>query len=620
MSRSLFAELRRRNVFRMAGLYLTVGWLVVEISSTLLPTFGAPDWVIRVLVLLLALGLVPALVFSWIYELTPDGIRRGDEVAPEASIASQTGQRLNRTVIVALALLLGYFVLDKFVLSRLHDAPAPGLAVAGAGSADEAAVPAAAATNSIAVLPLVNDSGDKDQQYFSDGISEDLITALSGFEGLRVIGRNSSFRFRDGSEGSRSIGSKLGVTHLLEGSVRRSGDVVRITITLVNAADGSAMWSQRYDRPYDNLFALQDEITGAVANMLQARLAAPGGAKPQSDRPRSGNLQAYELVLRAKFLEERRTAHDTAQAVGLLERAVELDPGYAYAWARLAGAMSSNWGQFETGTTEQRAGAVAAMRRAADRAKQLDPGLAEAYRISSNIAQSFELDMAAAEADARRALQLAPGDAGVVRHSSTLLGTMGRLSESLDMLERSIAIDPLRAASYHNKGMHLLAMERNADALAAFGKALEIEPGSAITRASMANALSKDGRAPEALQMAAREPDEYWRNWALAIAHHANGDRDQADALRDWMEANHADDGPSQIAELYAQRGQVDEAFRWLEHAHATGDPGLAEIYVTPFSSRLRGDPRFAALVRKMGLPTPAELAALGDTAGRKLD
>jgi TolB-like protein len=348
---SFLAELKRRNVIRAAGLYLVGAWLVVQVSSTVLPLFGAPQWITRSIVILLGVGFIPAMIFSWIFELTPEGLKRDDEVPAEESIAPDTARKMDRMIIAVLALALLYFGFDKFVLAPQRDAALVATAQQQAGMKSAAA--SASDDKSIAVLPLANESGEKDQQYFSDGLSEDLITALSQFSGLKVISRNSSFQFRDSKDDSRTIGSKLGVSHLLEGSVRRAGDAVRVSAELVNAADGSTLWSEHYDRPYKDLFKLQDDITNTVAGELKTKLLSAPGAVVQSDRPPSGNLDAYNAYLQGKYHFARSTEADYREAIAQFTRATQLDPHYAAAEAGLSRTYSQLASVYLGGVTAQ---------------------------------------------------------------------------------------------------------------------------------------------------------------------------------------------------------------------------------------------------------------------------
>jgi len=347
VSRSFLTELKRRNVIRTAGLYAVGAWLIVQVTGTVLPMFGAPEWLPRSVVVLLAVGLLPVLVFAWVYELTPEGLKRERDVEPVESITRDTGQRMNRAIFVLLLLAIGCFVLDRFVLT-----PRRENAAVQSGTA-ESKPAGTISDNSIAVLPLANASGDKDQQYFSDGISEGLIVTLSRLQGLKVIGRNSAFQFRDTKDDSKTIGMKLGVAHLLEGSVQHAGDAVRISAELINATDGSTLWSERYDRPYRDLFALQDEITTAVASALKARLLPQPNAPMQSDRPPSGNLEAYAAYLQGKFFSARSGEADFRKAIELYAQATQADPGFALAWADQSRAAVSLAAAFLDGAAAQ---------------------------------------------------------------------------------------------------------------------------------------------------------------------------------------------------------------------------------------------------------------------------
>src|SRR5438034_987081 len=256
---NFFSELKRRNVIRFAGLYLVGSWLLVQVASTVLPMFGAPEWLPRSVVILLALGFLPALIFSWVFELTPEGLKRDEDVKPEESIAPQTARRMNRTIIAVLVLALGYFAFDKFVLAPRR-----------------AAVPSESSSSissqSIAVLPFVNMSSDKEQDYFSDGLSEELLNQLAQIPQLRVIARTSSFSFKGKEIDVATIARTLNVANVLEGSVRKSANTLRVTAQLIRASDSSHLWSETYDRHLTDVFKVQDEIAGKVVAALKVTL------------------------------------------------------------------------------------------------------------------------------------------------------------------------------------------------------------------------------------------------------------------------------------------------------------------------------------------------------------
>ena len=608
MSRSFLAELKRRNVIRTAGLYLVGAWLIVQVTGTVLPMFGAPDWLPRSVVVLLAVGLLPVLVFAWIYELTPEGLKRERDVERTESITPETGQRMNRAIFVLLLLAIGCFVLDRFVLT-----PRRGSSAAQSGSAESkpgGAIP----DNSIAVLPLANASGDKDQQYFSDGLSEGLIVTLSRLQGLKVIGRNSAFQFRDSHDDSKTIGMKLGVAHLLEGSVQHAGDAVRISAELINATDGSTLWSERYDRPYRDLFALQDEITNAVASALKARLLSQPNAPMQSDRPPSGNLEAYAVYLQAKFFSARSSEADFRKAIELYAQATQADPGFALAWAEQSRAAVSLAAAFLDGTAAQEM--YARGRSAVDTALKLDPDLAAGYAAQSFLLLSADLDWTGAERAARRAVQLAPNDGQAKADLSRDLAALGQIEPAIELMQQSLATDPLDARSHNWLAQYLRAHGRLDEAAAAARKAIELQPtaGSMHYQLVIIEIMRGDGKA--ALEAAQHEPPG-WQVDAIALARQVGGDRAEADAALAAQVEQDAAAGAFQIAQTYALRNDADKTFEWLERALSNRDPGVSYLLFDPFILRFRDDPRFAAFCKKVGLPATTTAKAMAVPAAK---
>src|SRR5213594_4625011 len=336
---SLFAELKRRNVIRFAGLYLVGSWLLVQVASTVLPMFGAPDWLPRSVVILLDIGFLPALIFSWVFELTPQGLKRDEDVPPEESIAPQTARRMNRMIIAVLLLALGYFVVDKFVLTPRRAAAL--VAVRPAAEPKPAASP-----KSVAVLAFANLSDDKGSEYFSDGISEELLTVLQKIPGLHVAARTSAFSFKGKNATAQEIGQKLGVAHLVEGSVRRSGNSVRIAARLSRVDTGEELWSENYTRDLQDVFAVQSELAQTIVEQLRGRLTG-GAANPTTKaeiqaevraavKGGTKNVEAHESYLQGRFFANRHSEKETDQARAAFERAVQLDPKFALAWAGLA--------------------------------------------------------------------------------------------------------------------------------------------------------------------------------------------------------------------------------------------------------------------------------------------
>ena len=492
-------------------------------------------------------------------------------------------------VAIAVAVLAAYCLIERPWIAR----PPPSAAFAPPAG-------------SIAVLPFVNMSGDQSQEYFSDGVSEDLIVILSQFPGLKVIGHSSSFQFRDSKQDSRNIGAKLGVAHLLEGSVRRSGDMVRVIAQLINTADGSAQWSERYDRPYKELFALQDEITRAVAMALRTKLMPGEHAVAQSDKPPSGSLEAYNALLQGRFYFSRITEADMRKAIEYYTQATELDPNYALAWSWVSRAWSNMSADFLEGAPAQSAYAKA--RTAADRALTLSPDLAFAHLARADVLQFADFDWRAAEAEYRQALALAPNDAPAQFGLGQLLATLGDANQAIELTRQALATEPLRANVYNWLGNYYLGINRLDEAERAIRRAIELQPAAQSFHVQLAIIEIKRGHAQLALAAAQQEPPGTWNDVALALAQQIGPDRSAADAaLRTLIDKN-GSLAPYQIAQVYALRGDAKETFAWLDRAWSLRDSGIQYLLLDPFILRYRDDPRLAAFCRKVGLPTPLEV------------
>jgi len=459
---------------------------------------------------------------------------------------------------------------------------------------------------SVAVLPLANESGDAKEQYFSDGISEDLITALSQFPGLKVIGRTSAFQFRDSKEDSHSIGAKLGVAHLVEGSVRRSGDVVRVSAELINTEDGSAQWSERYDRPYKDLFALQDEITRAVAGALRAKLLPGEHAAANSERPPSGSLEAYNAFLQGQFYVFRNTEADHRKAIDFYTQATELDPRYALAWSRLSQAWNGLGYGFLAGASAQEAYAKA--RAAAERALALSPELAAAHIARGDVLQWADFDWREAEKEFRRAMELAPTDGYAKFMMGLQLATFGDVEQAIELTQQALATEPLRANFYSWLGTYLSGLNRLDEAERAIRKTLELQPGAAGVHELLTVIEVQRGNAQAALAAAEQEAPGFLQDIALALARQVGGDRGAADAALKTLVDKDSGVAAFEIAQVYALRNDAKETFAWLDRAWSNRDPGIPSLLYDPLILRYKDDPRFAAFCKKVGLPTPAEV------------
>src|SRR6266478_1207758 len=366
--RNLFTELKRRNVLRMAGLYLVGAWLVVQVAGTVLPMFGAPEWLPRTIVVLLAIGFVPAVILSWVFELTPQGLKREDDVAPEQSITPQTGRRMDRMIIVVLVLALGYFAFDKFALAPRREAALVSSAVP---NESKSVVP----EKSIAVLPFENRSEDKANAYFADGIQDEILTRLSKIADLKVISRTSTQHYKSAPENLPEIAKQLGVAHIVEGSVQKSGDAVRVNVQLIKAANDSHLWGDTYDRKLTDIFSVESEVAKAIADQLRAKLT---GQEEQviAVKP-TENPEAYDAYLRG-LAYTVKTGNTPANALGAqkyLKEAVRLDPKFALAWALLSYTDAVG---YRTGALQPTIALREEARQAAETALTLQPDLGEA--------------------------------------------------------------------------------------------------------------------------------------------------------------------------------------------------------------------------------------------------
>ena len=473
-----------------------------------------------------------------------------------------------------------------------------------------AGIAAVAQDHSIAVLPLLNAGGDESQQFFADGLSENLIVTLSQFDGLRVISRNSSFQFRDTKEDSRAIGAKLGVAYLLEGSVQHAGDKVRVVAALVRSADGSTIWSQRYDRPYNDLFALQDELTAAVAATLKAKLLPANDAHPLGDRPPSGNLEAYAALLRGRFHADRRTEADQRKAIEELSHATLLDPGYAEAWATLSRTWTGLTALALSGDAAQKAYTEA--RSAAETAIALAPDLATAHAARGYLLANADYDWQGSEAEYRRAIALAPADDNAKSGLGRVLAAQGRVREAVELTRQVLANDPLYASQHYWQSIYLGALGHLDEARASVHRAIELQSQAGTFHLQSTTVEIARGDPAAALTAARAAPPGIWRDVALALARTAGHDRAASDAAVQVVVDQHAAFAAYQIAGVYALRGDADLTFEWLERARANRDPGITFLLYDPLLLTLRHDPRLAMFCRKVGLPPPERSEALG--------
>jgi len=470
------------------------------------------------------------------------------------------------------------------------------------------AAPSRGNVASIAVLPFVNRSSSTDDEYFSDGLAEELLSVLAKIKGLRVSARSSSFHFKGKDASLAEIGAALKVATVLEGSVRKAGNRVRISVQLVKVPDGYHLWSETYDRTLEDIFAVQDDIAQSVVKELRATLLGRGADSDKSDhaktevakaaKGRGTDPEAHRLYLLARHLITRWTREDVAKGIEYLKEALKMDPQFAMAWVELAGAFLRQAGRGWVPAPEgyERA------REAVQRAISLEPDLAEAQSTMGWIRMAYDWDWRGADECCRRALASAPGNAYVLGLAGGLASILGRHQEAIALFRRALELQPLNVAACNNLGQELSASGHFEEAEGAYRKALELSPQSAGARGGLALTLLARGRSEEALAEAMREPERSYRLWALATIYHAvDREPESSAALRELIEIG-AQDNAFQIAEVYAFRGEADAAFEWLERAYVQRDTGLAETKANPYLRSLHGDTRWNVFLRKMGL------------------
>ncbi len=583
---SLFAELKRRNVIRVAIAYVITAWLILQVADVVLGNIGAPGWVFQVILLLLALGLPMAILFAWAFELTPEGLKREKDVDRSESITSQTGRKLDRTIIVVLVIAVGYFAIDKFVLHD-HSEDAPSSAAVTDESSERP---------SIAVLPFVNMSSDTEQEYFSDGISEELLNLLAKIPQFRVAGRTSSFAFKGRNEDLRTIGESLGVSKLLEGSVRQGGDRVRITAQLINVDDGFHLWSETYDRELTDILAVQDEIAAAVVNALKITLL--GTKVVGSGQSETVDPDAYNAYLQGLFYLHKRGPDNRRIAMTHFEDAVAAESRFALAWAGLSQAAINYASQgFEDVNEAQRRG-----REAADKALQLDPDLPEAHIALGRIQYIYDWDWAAAEASYRRALELRPGDVQARRRLYELASAHADFAAALEQMQLLVAQDPLDEdlqLAYSGALFDAGDLHR---AQVTVERLLEQNPDMSVAPTYLSWVLMFDNRLEEALDWAGKEPVDFLRWTTLAIVHQKLGNSEAARDAQQSLLDTYGNLAAYQQAQIHAFRGEYDKAVEWLETAYVTRDPGMTTVKSDSAFRVLKDHPGYIALVKKMKL------------------
>ena len=561
-SLSLFNELKRRNVFKVAAAYIIVAWLLLQVSDTLVPALRLPEWFQSGVAFLLILGLPVALLFAWAWEMTPEGLKK-EKKAGDSKSDSKTADDRAGEIETA----------DPQITEK-----------------------------SVAVLPFVNMSDDSGNEFFSDGISEELLNLLARIPELRVAARTSSFSLKGKELQISEVGNILKVAHVLEGSVRKTGNQVRITVQLIKVSDGYHLWSETYNHTLDNIFAIQDSIATKVVEQLKLTLL---GEKPEVYET---DPEAYTLYLQARQLARQGTSQAFEQSVTMFQEALIIDPHYAAAWAGLASVYNelTNKGRrhFDKG--------YALAREAAEKALVINPDYADAHASLGWIAEYYDRDLAMAARHFEHALALEPTNPDILCRASTLVGALGRIDECTQMLEYAVSCDPINSHNYVRLGIEYLYARRLDDAIDSLRTAVKLSPGRIAAHHTIGIAELLKGN-PEAALVAMHLESNFETGWhwnGKALVNHALGQAATSDAALQELIEGFEQVAAYNIAYILAFRGETDRAFEWLDKAMKYKDPGLSDVAVHPLFANIHDDPRWLPFLESIGY-SPEQLAAI---------
>jgi TolB-like protein/Flp pilus assembly protein TadD len=586
-------ELQRRNVFRVAIGYIVSSWLLAQVADLVLENIGAPDWVMQTIMLVLALGFPVVVFFSWAYEVTPEGIKRETEIDRTDSKTHVTARRLDRAITVVLVIALTYFIYDKFVASPAREAV---LVDATTQAVTEKVVTeleeSKASGKSVAVLPFVNMSEDIGNEYFADGLSEELLNMLVKIPELRVAARTSSFSFKDKDLKISEIAHELNVSHVLEGSVRKSGNRVRITAQLIKADDGFHLWSENFDRTLDDIFVVQDEIASEVTKALEVTLLG------KSQAEHSIGPEAYSLRLKGLYFLQQRGEDNSEKSVAALLQAIELEPGYAQAWELLSIAY---YQQIRRGVKTHEEGYALAMD-AIDRALELDPDQGVSWGAYGFLRKNLDWDWEIAESALTKAHQLDPNSNIIRIWRASLTQTLGRLDEAIEIYQQALAVDPLNTSIYSSLGILYRKTHRLDDSIAILEKQIELKPQYHWAQFNLGKSYLLKGDAARALKEVEKNPFNVYRDVGLVLAYTTLGREAEAQVVLQRLVRQEGERNPVWVAEAYAWRGEREPAFEWLEKAFVQKDVGLAYILGNTVFESLWDDPRWEVLLQKLNL------------------
>lgn len=589
---NFLAELERRNVYKVAVAYAVVAWLSIQAASIFLPAFNAPQWAMQIVILVLVVGFPIALVFSWAFEITPEGIVRETEVNPNESITHHTGRKIVALTIVLAVIATGLLIFQSVRPKTWPERPSNSSASSSAGTVSN---------KSIAVLPFDNLSGDPQNAYFSEGIQDEILTRLAKIAELKVISRTSTQRFKSAPTDLRQIAQQLGVANILEGSVQRAGEQVRVNVQLINAITDAHLWADTYDRKLTDIFAVESEIAKTVADVLQAKLT--GSEKHVLAARPTENTEAHQLYLKGRFFWNKRTGGDLKKSIDYFQQAIAADPNYALAHAGVADGYV--WLPGYTAGTPRDCYPKAAA--AAKKALELDGTLAEAHTSLALAIWLYDFDSAQAIREFERAIELNPNYAiAHQQYGNNTLSALGRFDDAIAQGKRAIELDPLSLVINTDLGSDYYYARRYNEAIAQIRKTLEMDPGFYIAHLVLAQVLNVSGAHEDAIaefKKAQALDDDPAILGLLARAYGLSGNKIEAEKLLVELQKLSKERyvAAYSFALVYIGLGDKEQALRWLEQSYqdrAGSDIGY--IRVDPLLDPLRGDPRFEALAEKI--------------------
>ena len=588
--RNFFAELKRRNVYKVAIAYGVVGWLIVQIATQVFPFFDIPNWAVRLVVLATIVGFPIALVIAWAFELTPSGLKRTEST--EAKSTRSRSRVWVYVVVIGAAMSLGLFFLGRYTVSRtrLGEDGLPG----GASLPNE---------KSIAVLPFDNLSHDPENAYFAEGIQEEILTRLAKVADLKVISRASTQRFKSAPDNLPVIAKMLGVTNILEGSVQKSADQVRVNVQLINAMTDAHLWADTYDRKLTDVFQVESEIAKAIAETLRAKLTGPE-QHALSSRP-TENAEAHQFYLKGRYYWNKRNEEGLKKAIEYFKQAIDADPNYALAYTGMADSyvLLGFHGYGAMPPTE----AYPKAKIAAEKALQIDETLGEAHASLANVEENYDWDLAGAEKEYKRALELNPKYATAHQWYGELLAVTERYPEAIAQIKQAQELDPLSLIINVNISWFFYFARQYDNALEQCRKTLDLDPNFAATHWMLGQAYRQKGMYEEAIAEFQKEVVSRGDPVDTAVLGHAYavaGKRAEAEKILKELTELSKDRyvSPYFIALIYVGLNDKDEAFDWLEKAFAERSAGMVYLKVEPMFDPIRSDPRFQGLLRRVGL------------------